>query len=256
MFITCPELSKHAKIRHGFFTRNGGVSEGLYASLNCGPGSGDSLAAVAENRARVAASLGAPADSLCTAHQVHSGTAVILEKPWQHADAPQADALVTNVPGIVLGVLSADCLPVLFSDEKARVIGAAHSGWKGAIGGVLDDTIAKMESLGAKKTDIIATIGPAIAQISYEVGAEFLANLTAQDANNSKFFINSNRPNHYLFDLKGYAKSRLLKAGISAINVLAHDTCLLENDFFSFRRATHGQEPVYGRQISAITLEH
>lgn len=254
MFLTCPELSGHASIRHGFFTRRGGVSEGIYASLNCGPGSGDNLAHVAENRARVAAALHAPTYSLCTAYQIHSATAVIIDKPFSPDNIPQADALVTNTPGIALGILTADCLPILFSDPQARVIGAAHSGWKGAIGGVIEDTLDKMLSLGAQKTRIHATIGPAIAQASYEVGTEFYERFLAERPENNVFFAASAREGHYLFNLPAYAKARLAAAGITQINLLAHDTRLQENDFFSFRRATLAKEPAYGRQISAITL--
>lgn len=253
MFITCPTLEQLPHIRHGFFMRTGGVSDGLYSSLNCGPGSGDDLAHVAENRARVAASLHVPSHSLITCHQVHSATAVIVDKPWSQSDAPQADAIVTNTPNIALGVLTADCLPILFADIKNHVIAAAHAGWKGAFGGVIEDTLTKMRSLGAE--DITATIGPAIAQASYEVGAEFYERFLLENAENAQFFAGSTRAGHYLFNLPAYAKSRLSAAGIAPINLLAHDTCLLENDFFSFRRTTLRGEPVYGRQISAITLK-
>jgi len=255
MHVTCPTLSAESGIRHGFFTRRGGVSTGLYAALNCGFGSGDDIKNVAENRAVVADTLGCPADSLCTAYQIHSAKAVILDAPWNWRDAPEADALVTHTPGIALGILTADCLPVLFSDSAHGVIAAAHAGWKGAIGGVIEATLESMMQLGAAIPAICASIGPAIAQGSYEVGEEFRDTFLAQDPGNKIYFVHGARAAHYQFDLKAYAKERLKSAGISRINVLAHDTCLQENDFFSYRRATLRGEPVYGRQVSAIALE-
>jgi YfiH family protein len=240
-------------IAHGFFTRQGGVSEGIYASLNCGYGSGDDIAKVAENRARVAGALGAKPDDLLTAYQIHSAKAVIVEKPWGWKDAPQADALVTKTPGIALGVLAADCLPVLLADGNAKVIAAAHAGWKGAMGGVLEATIETMQQLGAKIPAIVAAIGPGIAQASYEVGPEFHDRFIAEDEGNRLYFMHG-REGKFLFDLKAYAKDRLRNAGISQINVLAEDTCLQENAFFSYRRATLCGETSYGRQLSAIML--
>lgn len=247
--IICQSLSTPPHIRHGFFTREGGVSEGIFASLNCGPGSGDDLAKVAENRVRVGNALGG---TLITCYQVHGNNVVIVDKPWEHKDAPQADALVTNKPGIALGILTADCLPVLFADTKKKIIGAAHAGWKGAFDGVIEATLEAMRKLGAE--DIIATIGPSIAQKSYEVGPEFIGRFVQQDMLNGNYFMPSPRPDHHLFDLPGYTKRRLSEAGIATINLLAHDTCFEENRFFSYRRSCLRGEKSYGRQVSAICL--
>lgn len=254
MHLSCPALSAQKRIRHGFFTRRGGHSHGLYTSLNCGFGSGDDLDVVARNRAEVARALDAPAESLCTAYQIHSPAVATLSAPWAWRDAPEADALVTKTPGIALGILTADCLPVLFADSEARVIGAAHAGWKGAVGGVLEATIEEMIKLGARPASIIATIGPAIAQSSYEVGPEFRERFVNESADNAKFFTPSPKPGHHQFDLRGYAASRLSRLGIS-VNHVENDTASQEDAFFSFRRATLRAEPVYGRHISAITLE-
>ncbi len=253
--VTCPMLSQEPGIRHGFFTRQGGVSAGLYNSLNCGFGSGDDVEIVTENRARVARSLGQEADNLCTAYQIHSPRCIILDHPWAWRDAQEADALVTNKPGIVLGILTADCVPVLFADSTRRIIGAAHAGWKGAIGGVLEATLDAMISLGAHKREICASIGPAIGQSSYEVGAEFIERFISESPDNNRFFIRSPRAGHFMFDIKAYVQNRLANVGVSQVNLLDHDTCAQEDLFFSYRRATLRAEPVYGRQISAITLE-
>ncbi len=250
MYHACPELSEISKINHGFFTRNGGVSEGIYTSLNCGYGSGDDIEKVKENRRRVAEKMGGSV--LCTVHQTHSPDVVIVNEAWEHKDAPKADALVTNQPNIILGILTADCLPILFADEKNGVIAAAHSGWKGAFSGVIENTIEKMQQLGADTSSIIATIGPAISQKSYEVGVEFFERFIGHDTNNERFFLSQD--DKYLFDLAGYAKSRLLTVGISQINIIAQDTYFNDNEFFSYRRSCKRGEPVYGRQISAITL--
>ncbi|MEQ1704334.1 MAG: peptidoglycan editing factor PgeF, partial [Rickettsiales bacterium] len=250
MYHTCPELSKISLINHGFFTRNGGVSDGIYASLNCGYGSGDDFAKVSENRRRVAAGMGG--ETLCTVHQTHSPDAVIVTDIWEHKDAPKADALVTNKLNIILGVLTADCLPILFADGKNRVIAAAHSGWKGAMGGIIENTIEKMQQLGANMADISATIGPAIAQKSYEVGAEFFERFVAISSENSRFFMMQN--DKYLFDLSAYATHRLTKSGISQINIIAQDTYFNDNEFFSYRRSCKRGEPAYGRQISVIKM--
>jgi YfiH family protein len=254
MRLACPHLSDIPDIKHGFFTRKNGVSDGLYASLNCGPGSGDDVEKVMQNRARVTADIGAKAESLCVPHQIHSGKAVIVNAPWHWKDAPQADALVTNKPNITLGVLTADCLPILMADAENRIIAAVHAGWKGAFDGVIEAALAAMHQLGADNRYIVASIGPAIAQKSYEVGGEFYARFIQQDIAHERFFAASLRGGHYLFDLKAYAKQRLEKAGIPQINVLANDNCLEENAFFSFRRATLRKETVYGRQISVISL--
>ena len=252
--LTCPALSQVKGVQHGFFGRNGGVSSGLYRSLNCGYGSGDDIASVAQNRALVAGALHVEAAALCTAYQIHSANVVPIQHPWHWSDAPQADAIVTNEPGIALGILTADCVPVLFADGEHYVIAAAHAGWKGAFGGVIENTLDAMLTLGAKRESIIATIGPAIAQGSYEVGAEFHDRFIKQDSANSLYFIHGARPEHYLFDLKAYVKDRLRNAEISQVHMLSNDTCAQEEDFFSFRRATLRGESVYGRQFSAITL--
>lgn len=254
--VTCPALSTLKGIRHGFFGRGGGVSSGLYASLNCGYGSGDDIAHVAGNRALVAASLRVDTSALCTAYQIHSPRAVVITRPWHWSNAPEADAIVTAEPGIAVGVLTADCVPVLLADGKKYIVAAVHAGWKGAFGGVLEATLDAMTGLGAKLENITAAIGPAIAQGSYEVGAEFHERFLLADANNNLYFIHGQREGHYLFDLKAYVKDRLRNAGIQQVNMLAQDTCLQENDFFSFRRATLRGEAAYGRQISAISLDN
>ncbi len=254
MYYSCPKLAEIPVIRHGFFTRDGGVSDGILSSLNCGYGSGDDAQKVSENRRRVLEALGA--EKLCTVHQIHSPDAVIVNEPWEHKDAPKADALVTKKLGIALGVLSADCLPILFADAKNGVIGAAHSGWKGAINGVIENTIEKMQELGADKNFISVTIGPGISGESYEVGAEFFERFIADDANNKRFFSKSPQENHYFFNLPAYASSRLQKLGIAQINIIAQDTYFNDNEFFSYRRSCKRGESAYGRQISAITLKN
>lgn len=254
MFLTAPGLNKK-NIRHGFFSRRGGHSNGQYTSLNCGFGSGDDLGIVARNRAEVGKALGVPGEAVCTAYQVHSPTCVILDAPWQWREAQEADALATKTPGVALGILTADCVPVLFADHEAGVIGAAHAGWKGAFGGVLENTVEAMKNLGSRPAAITAAIGPAIQQASYEVGPEFYDRLVAADSANNRYFTPSPKPGHHLFNLPEYVKNRLSRLGLGAINLLANDTCSGEDDFFSFRRATLRGEPVYGRQISAIILE-
>lgn len=240
---------------HGFFTRSGGVSDGIYGSLNCGYGSGDERGKVAANRRRVAEALGAKTNDILTCYQIHSPTAVTVEKAFAQEDTPQADALVTRTPGVVLGILTADCAPVLFADAKAGVIGAAHAGWKGAIGGVVENTLTAMGKLGAKKHDITATIGPCIAQASYEVGADFYDRFVAQSPDYKAFFAPSTRrEGHFHFDLGGFVQQILVKAGVGRVEWLAHDTCAQEAEFFSYRRATLRSEPAYGRQVSAIML--
>jgi YfiH family protein len=251
--IRCGRLGALPRIAHGFFTRQGGVSGGLYSSLNVGIGSGDAPEAVMENRRRVAAALGGSGPAMATPHQVHSPDTVIVEAPFDLKDRPQADAVVTATPGVILGVLTADCGPVLFADPHARVIGAAHAGWKGALTGVLESAIAAMESLGAKRGRILATLGPSIRQENYEVGPEFVARFEEQDAQNRRFFRPSQRSGHAMFDMTGYILARLAAAGVDAA---ASGECTYadEERFFSFRRATHRREADYGRQISAITI--
>jgi hypothetical protein len=238
-------------IAHGFFTRAGGVSSGIYASLNCGMGSHDDRAAVRENRARVTAHL--HGRTLLTCHQIHSAKAMVVDQAWAEDEWPTADAMVTRQPGIVLGVLTADCAPVLFADPQAKVIGAAHAGWRGALGGVLEATIAEMEVLGARREQIRAVVGPCIGPSAYEVGWEFKDEFLRRDAVSERFFatgIEGSRPH---FDLAGYAADRLERAGVWPGRREACTYAQL-NDFFSYRRSVQSKENDYGRQISAIVL--
>lgn len=239
-------------VRHGFFTRKGGASSGLYAGLNCGRGSKDQQDVVATNRARVADAMGVPPDRLAGVNQVHSADVVVITDPDRinAADQPDADALVTALPGVALSVLTADCQPVLFADPQAGVIGAAHAGWKGALSGVLEATVDAMRDLGA--TQIRAVIGPSISQRAYEVGWDFMENFTAEDPEYQRFF--SNGPNDKpMFDLPGFGLSRLRAAGVEAAWI-GHCTYSDPERFFSYRRTTHQNEPDYGRLISAIAL--
>lgn len=240
-------------VRHGFFTREGGVSTGLYAGLNVGLGSRDERPLIEENRRRVAAWFGLPADRLATQHQVHSPDVVTI---YDAHDLPchHADAMVTAVPGVILGVLTADCGPILFADPHAGVIGAAHAGWKGVFDGVLERTIDGMEELGARRERIVAELGPSIAQADYEIGPEFYDRFLARDARNVRYFMPSGKPGHFLFDLPTLTVDRLRKAGVSASG-LSVSTYPHEHLFYSFRRTTHRGEPDYGRQISAIALQ-
>jgi len=240
-------------IAHGFFGRRGGVSQGIFASLNCGPGSGDVRSDVIANRRRVAEVL-APQSDLLTLYQIHSGEAVTVAAPWNLGEGPQADAMVTNVPNLALGILTADCTPVLFADAQAHVIGAAHAGWKGAISGVTDSTIAAMEKLGVKRERIVAAIGPCISQTNYEVGAEFRERFLECDPALARFFVPSDKLGHFRFDLEEYVASRLAGAGIAQVERVSYCTYAHEDDFFSYRRATHRGEKDYGRQVSAIVL--
>lgn len=253
--LTTGVLNRIEGVRHAFFTRNGGVSQGIYASSNCGFGSRDAAAAVAENRARAMRRIDADPAKLVTLSQVHSADVVEVAAPWRRGDAPRADAMVTRVPGIVLGILTADCAPVLFADAEARVVGAAHAGWRGALSGVLEATVAAMCRMGASPGRIVAAIGPAIGRTSYEVGPEFPAPFLAQDASNSAFFFPAETPSRHLFDLKGYAAARLAAAGLSEVAVLPNDTRMENRRFFSYRRACLRGEPNYGRQLSAILVE-
>jgi polyphenol oxidase len=244
-------LSNLPNISHGFFGRTGGVSTGIYASLNCGPGSGDDPSNVAENRRRACEAIGAT--SLNTLYQIHSPSAVTLDSAWA-ADPPQADAMVTKTPGIALGILTADCAPVLFADAEARVIGAAHAGWKGAISGIVESTIAAMEKLGAESSRIVAAIGPCIGQANYEVGEEFRARFVGERTANARFFSSGHRADHYQFDLQSFVAERLARSGLVKVTRISACTYAGEADFFSFRRATHRGEKDYGREISAIVL--
>ena len=240
-------------LRHAFFTREGGVSQGLYASLNGGLGSNDDPAHVAENRRRMAEHLAIDPSHFLTAFQIHSPDVAVATTIWDNASRPRVDAMVTNVPELAIGVTAADCGPILFADPEARVIGAAHAGWKGAFGGVLENTIERMEGLGAARRNIIAAIGPLIRQASYEVGAEFVARFEQADPGNAEFFIASSRADHAMFDLAGYIRRRLERAGILAIDDISIDT-YADARFFSYRRSVHRKDADYGRNIHAIVL--
>jgi polyphenol oxidase len=245
--ITAPSLSP---LCHGFLGRRGGVSVGVHGGLNVGLGSEDDRAAVLENRRRAADAV-MPGARLVTVHQIHSADAVTVADPWGDDHRPHADALVTDRPGLLLGILTADCGPVLFADAEAGVVGAAHAGWKGAIGGVTDSTIAAMEALGAQRGRIVAAIGPCIARASYEVDDGFARRFEEAEPANERFFT-PGRAGHHQFDLEGYIASRLAAAGIGRIEMLGLDTYGDADRFYSFRRATHKGEPDYGRQISLI----
>ncbi len=256
--MTTHHLSTLPGIAHGFFGRRGGVSTGLYDSLNIGAGSGDDARAIRTNRERLSNAIGAR--HLLSCFQIHSSKVVRVTKPW--TTRPQADGMVTDQPGIALCILTADCVPILFADASAGVIGAAHAGWKGAIGGVAEATIEAMEALGAERSNITAAIGPAIQQASYEVGAEFRETFVNADQANAKFFTcdpsqseaarGSNQKPH--FDLTGYVQRALLAEGIGAVDNLGHDTCAMEEAYFSNRRRNHRGEPDYGRNGSVIML--
>lgn len=236
---------------HGFLGRRGGVSLGLHAGLNVSY-SEDEPAHTAENRRRAGAAV-LPGARLLTCYQIHSPDVVTVTAPWEDADRPKADALVTNRPGLLLGVLTADCAPVLFHDRQAGVIGAAHAGWKGAIGGVTDRTVEAMEALGAQRSRIAAVVGPCIAQKSYEVDAGFEARFTGEDPNHARFF-RAGRAGHSWFDLEGYVAARLAAFGVGTVGMLGEDTYSQAERFYSFRRSTHAGEAGYGRQISLIGL--
>jgi len=240
-------------VPYGFLGRRGGVSQGVVAGLNVGLGSQDDPAAVAENRRRAAAAVlpGAPLASL---YQVHSADVVRVNAAYPDAERPHADALVTERPGLLLGILTADCAPVLFADAHAGVIGAAHAGWKGALAGITDATLAAMEALGARRDRIAAAIGPCIARASYEVDAGFRARFAQSDTANDRFFADAARPDHHRFDLEAYVAHRLAAAGVGRVEALGLDTYADPERFYSYRRATHRGAPTYGRQISLIAL--
>lgn len=241
-------------IAHGFFTRRGGVSAGLYASLNGGVGSRDEPARVAENRARMATALGVAPERLLVPFQVHSPDALIVDEPWPPAERPRCDALATAARGLGLGVTGADCGIVLFADAEAGVIGAAHAGWKGALTGIIEATVAAMARLGAKRDRIAAALGPTIRQNSYEVGQEFVARFVEADRGHAKFFKASVRGGRQMFDLPGFIAARIAQAGIERFEDLRLDTYADEARFFSYRRATHRGEADYGRLVAAIAL--
>jgi hypothetical protein len=239
-------------VPHGFLGRRGGVSMGELAGLNVGYGSSDDRAAIDENRRRAVAAVLA-SGRLATVHQVHSADVVHVERPWPQGERPHVDAMVTVRPGLLLGILTADCAPVLFADAEARVIGAAHAGWRGAISGVTDSTIGAMERLGARRDRICAAIGPAIAQPSYEVDEGFRIRFTEHDLGNARFFIDGPKGKPH-FDLPGYVEARLISAGIAKVERLELDTYADADRFYSYRRATHLGEADYGRQVSLIGL--
>jgi polyphenol oxidase len=247
-------LGRQPGVAHGFFTRQGGVSSGLHASLNCGLGSNDSREYVLENRRRVAAHLGAPDSPLLTAYQVHSAEAVIVDRPWAPDAQPRADALVTKTEGLILGTLTADCAPVLLVDPSARVIASVHAGWKGAFGGIVDATLVAMEQLGAHRQDIAAAVGPCIGKRAYEVGTDFRATFIASDPSWARYFEETTAGTRPYFDLPDFVADRLRHAGCGSVEVVQCCTYENEVDFFSYRRTTHRREPDYGRQISAIVL--
>jgi YfiH family protein len=253
MTLASPLLAAIPGLRHAFFTREGGVSDGVYESLNAGIGSHDDPARVTENRRRMAQQMGVAAEHFLSMHQTHSSDVVVASGPWPGGSRPRADAIVTRTQGLAIGASAADCGPVLFADPNARVIGAAHAGWKGALTGIVESTVAAMEKLGADRNGIVAAIGPLIRQPSYEVGGEFVERFIETDADNGVFFIPSAREGHAMFDLPGYIRMRLENAGVLMIDDLGVDT-YSDDRFFSYRRSVHRQEPDYGRHVHAIAL--
>lgn len=252
--ITLGVLSDLPGIRHGFMTRAGGVSEGIYDSLNCGLGSDDEQARVLENRRRVLQMTGIPAKILLTAYQVHSPYVLVVEEEWRDGPRPKVDALVTTRRNIAIAASSADCVPILFADPEARVVAAAHAGWRGAVGGVLQATVKQMCALGARPERIRAGIGPCIGPASYEVGPEFPAPFLAQSPANARFFRPAQRAGHHKFDLESYVAAELAAMKLGAIDVAHRDTCAEAETFFSYRRSVQRKEPDYGRHVSVIAL--
>ncbi|HWQ86522.1 peptidoglycan editing factor PgeF [Brevundimonas sp.] len=250
--LTHPLLDK-AGVRHGFFTRRGGVSAGIHDSLNTGLGSTDAAAAVAENRRRVAAHMGGAPDDFAACYQIHSSLARVAETGWK-GDRPEGDATVTAAPGVICAVLTADCAPVLLADPEAGIVGAAHAGWKGALDGIVHSTVAAMQALGAEPRRIVAVIGPCIAQASYEVGADFEDRFEHHDPGSGRFFVPGETPDKRLFDLPGFVLWRLEQAGVGEAAWTGHDTRVDETQFFSNRRAHLNGEPDFGRLMSAISL--
>jgi YfiH family protein len=253
MTLGSPLLSAIPGLRHAFFTRDGGVSGGIYGSLNGGLGSDDDPASVAENRRRMAEQMDVSPEYFLNVWQIHSPDAVAVSGPWEGAARPRADAMVTRTEGLAIGVTSADCGPILLVDPNARVIGAAHAGWKGALTGIVESTVAAMEKLGAERSGIVAAIGPLIRQHSYEVGSEFVERFIEADAENAPFFIPSTREGHAMFDLAGFIRMRLENSGVLMIDDIGVDTYSDER-FYSYRRSVHRREPDYGRHVHAIAL--
>jgi len=254
MRVSSDVMSAIPGLRHAFFTREGGVSDGIYSGLNGGLGSSDAPENVRENRRRMAAHLGVTPEQFLSLHQIHSPDVVVASGPWDGPVRPKADAIVTATPGLAIGVTTADCGPILFVDPGKRVIGAAHAGWKGALTGVLESTLQGMENLGAERGQTIAAIGPLIRQPSYEVGAEFVTRFVDDDAEHARFFLPSTRDGHAMFDLAGFIRMRLEKAGVLLIDDLGLDT-YADQRFFSYRRSVHRKEPDYGRHVHAIMLQ-
>jgi polyphenol oxidase len=254
MRLASPLLSAIPGLRHAFFTREGGVSEGVYSDLNGGLGSNDDPANVRENRRRMAVQMGVTPEHLVSVWQIHSPDAVVASGPWENASRPRADAMVTRTEGLAIGITAADCGPILFVDPNARVIGAAHAGWKGALTGIVESTVEAMEKLGAERSGIVAAIGPLIRQHSYEVGGEFVERFIEADAENGVFFIPSAREGHAMFDLAGYIRARLENSGVLMIDDIGVDTYSDER-FYSYRRSVHRKESDYGRHVHAIALE-
>lgn len=252
--LMADNLADFAGIQHGFFTRQGGVSVGIYASLNCGLGSHDIPQAVIANRARVGLALGALVPTVLTPYQIHSADALVVDGPFPPGNPPRADALVTQTPGLAIGILTADCGPVLFADPQARVVAAAHAGWRGAIQGILEATIVAMESLGARRSRIHAALGPCICQPNYEVGKEFQDRFIAHNSSYARFFRTPRNATRPRFDLPGFILSDLATRGLASIASEAHCTYANESKFFSYRRSTHRSETDYGREISAIIV--
>ena len=252
-FLTL-EILERRGLRHAFFTRRGGTSSGVYASLNGGVGSRDAPEAVAANRARMADALGVPPGNLLIPYQVHSPDVLTISAPWPAHARPRCDGLATSTPGLALGVTGADCATILFADSEARVVAAAHAGWKGALNGVIEATVAAMTRLGAVPSRICAALGPCIAQASYEVGPEFVAAYAEADAGSARFFVPSVNQGRSMFDLHGYVGERAARAGVGEFEDCGLDTYVDEARFFSYRRTTHRKEPDYGRLVSAIVL--
>lgn len=252
--LQTPSLGKLARIRHAFFTREGGVSGGIYASLNGGVGSNDTPENVKENRARMAAALGVTPDNFVTPYQIHSADVAVADAPWAPDQRPRVDAVVTRKPRLAIGVSTADCGPLLFADQNAGVVGAAHAGWRGAFTGVIEGTLDAMEKLGADRSRIIVALGPTISQPNYEVGPEFVERFLKADPDNARFFTESTRTGHAMFDLNGYIAQRVQRAGVTDFTDIGCCTYAEPARFYSYRRTTQRGEPDYGRHINAIAL--
>lgn len=254
MMLQAKSLSRSDRIRHGFFTRDGGVSDGIYASLNGGVGSKDDKGLVAENRARMARALDVAPENFVTCFQIYSPDVVVAERPWTPETRPKADAIVTRVPGLAIGVSTADCGPLLFADEQAGVIGAAHAGWRGAFTGVIEKTIAAMEALGADRNRIVAALGPLIRKQNYEVSQSFVHEFLRADETHAQFFSPASRAGHAMFDLPGFVSARIEQAGVGYFEDLQLCTYAGAERFYSYRRSVHRAEPDYGRHVNAIVL--